>query len=247
MNRRSFLSTVGLGSLGLFTLRERTKGPPRITVWASERAARYDALPARAVSYLSAALEDAIDGVDVRYGGSVAVPTERAYELVVGGDWPATLAEETVGGRARLGDVNVLVTDGDMSNAPTGIGVPQVAAVGGARHIARMPPADEAASVLPFTYRSFATQVVLHECGHALGLRHGDGAVFESDGAAVVTPMVSAYAWASEEVRAEHFHAKHGACGATAAPADGQERRLKMRFSSCAQNRLRENGILVRG
>ncbi|MFB6155147.1 MAG: peptidase M10A and M12B matrixin and adamalysin [Haloferacaceae archaeon] len=246
MKRRQFLASVGLSSLGVFALRERTETPLRVTVWATERAADYDALPARAVGYLGAALR-AVDGrITVDYGGRVRVSTERAYDLVAGGEWPAVLAAQTATGRARVGDVNLLVTDGEMAHAPTGMGVPYVAAVGGARFVARMPPAAESSAVLAYSYPAFVTQVLLHECGHALGLRHRDGSVGDSDGAAVVSPMVSAYAWADDADREEHFGVGASACGATATVDGDRERRLRMRYSPCATERLRESEFLLR-
>lgn len=245
MRRRQFLASVGLSSLGVAALRERSETPLGVTVWTSGGAAGYDGLPARAVGYLRAALRAVDDRIAVDYGGRVRVSTERAYDLVAGGEWPAVLAAQTATGGARVGDVNLLVTDGEMARAPTGMGVPYVAAVGGARFLARMPPAGDSTAVLAYSYPAFVSQVLLHECGHALGLRHRDGSVGDSDGAAVVSPMVSAYAWADEPDREEHFGVEEGACGAAATVGGDRERRLRMRYSACATERLRESEFIL--
>lgn len=211
----------------------------RVTVWASERAASHEHLPERATGYVAAAVEAVLDDVTVTYGGSVAVSTERAYELLARGEWPRALAEKVAGGDDDVGGLNLLVTDGRMTVAPTGMGVPTLAAVGGARHIARMPPASETPPICPFSYPAFVTQVLVHECGHALGLNHDHGVVEEAGDAVRISPMVSGYAWASAEVRDRHFEADGCVCGGTYPDVGDRERLLMLRFSACARRQLR--------
>jgi len=74
-----------------------------------------------------------------------------------------------------------------MKQAPTGYGVPHIASVGGARHLAALESfddvvTDDARAIAPNTTPVRTMQVLLHEIGHALGLNHEDGVAFVSDG-----------------------------------------------------------------
>lgn len=235
MNRRHLLSSVGAAYLGLVgAVGSRAAAPPTVAVWTSEAASCYRGVADRATAYLGAALSEAVPDVEVSHAGSVPVSTERAYDLMASTEWPRTLA-----GTGDIADVNLLLTDGAMDHAPTGLGVPHVAAVGGAGDVAAMDPPEDAGSVVPYSWPAFATQVLLHECGHALGLDHDHGVVHATDDAVVASPMVSAYAWASADERAGQFAAGANACGESLPPPAGRERRLGLRFSDCALAALR--------
>jgi hypothetical protein len=237
VRRRRFLLSVGaVGGLGALGFGAR---PPErrvdVHVRLSETAAAYDGVRERARGYLRRALEPAVHDLDVTFGDPVSVSTEDAYDLVTGGEWPLRLAGDP-GDLAD--DVNLLVTDGDMSETPTGAGVPHVAAVGGARHLAQMPPAADAPDVMTHTPRAHVTQVLLHEVGHALGLDHDHGAITPIDDAVIVTPMVSAYAWLPAEVKERHFNHDRSACGHPFVDVGASRRDLALDYSPCAREAL---------
>lgn len=241
LNRRRFLalgagavSSVGLAHTG----EQALDGRIDVRVWFSEAADAHDGVRPRATGYLRRALAGLGDEVSVSVGGSVAVGTEDGYRVTASGEWPKTLATGAV---APVDDVNLLVTDGDMSTPPTGIGLPYVASVGGARYVARMPRPSESTDAVGFSKRALVTQILVHECGHALGLRHDDGEVLDRGDHAVVSPMVSGYMWAEESVREREFGHDASACG-TPYPdhLDGEDVRLAMTFSPCARRRVRQ-------
>lgn len=217
-------------------------GPIRIRVWFSERAAGYSALRDRIETYLDAAFAGLDKPVEVSFGGTVSVSTEDGYRVTASGEWPSKLVDSLGGGPGLpVRGVNLLVTDGSMNETPTGLGFPHVASVGGARHVAAMPPEATDRPVFPFTDRSHAAQVLIHECGHALGLQHDHGRIVDRDHAVVVTPMVSAYAWASEE--SGEFSAEASTCGSVYPDVGGKQGYLDMSFSACALTHLREGLI----
>lgn len=193
----------------------------------------------RVEGYLEDGFEDAALAVDVSYGGVTSFPTEDAHRLVTEGAWPRRLPAGVTDDRdAPVDDVNLLVTDGSMRRAPTGAGIPYVAAVGGARHIAGAPPPGDVERVVPDRPPARTVQILLHECGHALGLRHDHGTIRESEAAAVVSPMVSGYAWASGPVRRREFDFESNRCGRPYPSVAGREPRLRLRFDDCERRGL---------
>lgn len=155
MNRRRFLVATGVGgSLGLLgaggRYRER---PPTVAVWSSERAARYDALGERATGYLGAALGGLYGEVDLDLRErAIALESEQGTRLVEV-EWPRMVPAGGFGtGPVRpVGEVNLLVTDGDPGRAPAGYGMRSIAAVSGARFLAAMSPADGTPPVVPYS------------------------------------------------------------------------------------------------
>ncbi len=239
MRRREFLLGTGLlGTLGSAGVAATLTGDIDIRWWATERAARYPDLHDRVGGYLRACFGALSSSVSVTYGGTVSFYTENAYELVVDGVWPRYLVSGTASGQVTpVDDVNLLVTDSSMRLAPTGAGVPYVAAVGGARQIARAPPAESVGAVVPDTLPLRTVQILLHECGHALGLQHDHGTVrlaeTEPGTAAVVSPMVSGYAWATGLDERRHFTFETNRCGHPYPSVAGRLPRLRLRFDEC--------------
>ncbi|MFC6939684.1 peptidase M10A and M12B matrixin and adamalysin [Salinirubellus sp. GCM10025818] len=239
MNRRRFLALgVGtVGGLGLTHTGERAlDGRIDAKVWLSEAAASYDGIRPRLVGYVRRALDGVRGEVSVSIGGTVDVGTEDGYRVTASGEWPSKFATGAV---TPADDVNVLVTDGDMHTSPTGVGLPHIASVGGARHVARMSLPSETPDVVDFSKPALVTQIVIHECGHALGLRHNDGTVVEREDHVVVTPMVSSYIWAEESVRDRQFDYETSACGEPYPRVRRRDARLDLTFSPCARHRLR--------
>jgi hypothetical protein len=237
VNRRRFLALGAgtVGGAGLLAGERALDGRIDARVWFTEAADRHDGVRSRAVGYLRRALEE-FGETSVSVGGTVAVATEDGYGVTASGEWPSKLATGSV---APADDVNLLVTDGEMAAPPTGIGFPHVASVGGARHVARMPPPSETGPVVDFSKPALVTQIVVHECGHALGLRHNDGAVLDRGDHVVVTPMVSSYTWAEESVRDRRFDYEANACGAAYHDVSGRDVRLDLTFAPCARHRFR--------
>ena len=66
--------------------------------------------------------------------------------------------------------------------------------------------------------------------------RHG--AIHDDGEHVVVTPMVSAYAWASETVKDAHFDFEHSACGTPYVETEGADHYLSFDLSACARSRL---------
>lgn len=239
MNRRSFLGSVGatasLGVAGttLTLLSDRLS----VRVWFSDAAAEYEGLEERIEGYLGAALEPAVGEVAISFAeSSVSLPSEDDRD-VLADQWPKTV----LGGVVGLADVdpvsgvNLLVTDGDPTRQPSGFARPRVAATTGARYVASMPPAEETPAAVPYSLEAASTQLLLHECGHALGIGHDHGSVVVRDGAVVASPMVSSYYWAGPPVRKKHLNPERNACG-TSYPTGGPvgERRLRLRYADCA-------------
>ncbi|WP_254764837.1 peptidase M10A and M12B matrixin and adamalysin [Natrinema marinum] len=241
MKRRVFLGTLGsAASLGTLAYTSRRSAETlAVRVWLSERAAVYDGVAARIRAYLEAMLSLEHWSLEVSIGGAVAVSTEDAARVTSRGEWPMAVASGALGRRdiEPVSDVNLLVTDGSMEHAPTGYGLPHVASVGGARHIADLEPFDELVtdrdrSVVPNTTPARTMQVLVHEVGHALGLNHRHGVAFLYDGAVVATPMLSAYAWDPAYDR-DRLH-----CGTPIPSAADRPRKFSLAFSSCARREL---------
>ncbi|WP_252698382.1 hypothetical protein [Natronosalvus vescus] len=132
-------------------------------------------------------------------------------------------------------DVNLLVTDGAMEHAPTGIGVYNLASVGGARYLERVPPRAEIADIVPYESSMQVMQVLLHEIGHVLGLAHEHGSIESIDEGTVASPMVSTYAWVDERGQ---FSADQCACGGLYPERRDGNYYLSFDFSTCAREKL---------
>lgn len=244
MDRRAFLGTLGAAiSAGLLGRRALAVDDPLVVrVWTSERAAAHDEVGERVRGYLRAALEPAVGAVEVQLAADrVALPREDG-RAVLARRWPRLVLEGAGGLRGidPVGGVNLLVTDGDPTSRPAGFARPHVAASTGAAAISRMDPAAETPPTVPYSVPAAATQLLLHECGHALGLDHDHGAAYEADGAVVATPMVSSYLWASESVREKYLRPAANVCGDRYPPADADgERQLHLRYAECVHDTMR--------
>lgn len=242
LRRREFLAAAGVASGlgGLGFLRSRDEPTIDVRVWATERAAAYDTLPDRITGYVERAFAHSRTPVAVSFGGSVPVPYEDAYRLMMYGRWPLTLG----GGLVGLGsvdpvdDVNLLVTDSPIDTWPTGAGSPHAAAVGGADLLRQAPPVDEVDDVVDDHRALRAMQILLHECGHALGLKHDHGSIIDRRDEVVVSPMVSGYAWETGPVREREFDFDRNRCGDPYPSVDGKRGRLLMRFAGCEADRI---------
>ena len=238
MNRRTFLGAVGsVGGLGVLAVTTRSPVDDlEVRFWLSERAAEY-AIVDRIADYLGLALDLENWQVDVSCGGVVPVSIEDGASVTIRGEWPARLVAGAMGRGPvdPVSDVNLLVTDGDVREAPTGFGVPHVASVGGARLLAEVPPSDGRPDPIPYSRPDRVMQVLVHEVGHALGLRHGHGDAYEHGDGVVATPMLSAYAWDSG-------YDHRSCCGAVVPETEGRGRKLTYAFSDCARRELEAYG-----
>ncbi|WP_436909281.1 hypothetical protein [Halosimplex marinum] len=243
MNRRAFLASAGV-ALSLSAAGRRVANEPDpvvVRVWFSESAVTHDALEDRVEGYLGGALADALGAVEIEFAGSTVALPHEGGKASLATDWPMTVAEGTVGMADvdPVGGVNLLVTDGDPRKQPAGYARPHVAAATGGAYIARMPPAEEAPAVVPYSVPAAATQLLLHEVGHALGATHAHGTARREGDALVASPMVGSYLWASERVREAQL-ADGSACGGAYPSDDGaSERRLGLRYADCATRALR--------
>ncbi|MXV60897.1 peptidase M10A and M12B matrixin and adamalysin [Natronorubrum sp. JWXQ-INN-674] len=245
MKRRVFLGATGsLASVG--TLAYTTREPIEtleIRFWLSERAASYDGAVDRIFEYLDALLSLEFWTLDLSFGGTVQVSTEDGARVTSRGEWPAAILSGAIGRRdiTPAADVNVLVTDGQMTQAPTGYGLPHIASVGGARHIAALeslgellssPDADADRKIVPNRRTTRTMQILVHEIGHALGLGHDHGVSFRYGDAIVATPMLSSYAWTDD------YDGDQSRCGTSYADPAGRSRKLSLAFSACARREL---------
>lgn len=256
VRRRLFLGGLGsllsLGTLG--TLGYATRSPAEtleVRIWLSEGAARYDAVEGRLLEYLGALLGYEYWQLELSYGGVVSVSTEDGARVTINGEWPKILAAGALGARDLdpVADVNLLVTDGQMTTAPTGFAIPQTASVGGARYLATLPPFDALETVrdgdsihrvVENERRTRTIQILLHELGHALGLEHDHGVAFRDGDAVVATPMLSSYAWDPT------YEGARSRCGTVYPSTDGRDRTLSLTFSACAQRELEVyNGVFL--
>ncbi|WP_255171615.1 peptidase M10A and M12B matrixin and adamalysin [Natrononativus amylolyticus] len=236
MKRRAVLGTIGsLASLGVIGYATRDPVDAlEVRFWLSERAATYPDVVDRISEYLSFALDLEYWSLELTYGGVVAVDTEDGADVTRRGEWPALVAAGTLG-RGEIepvGDVNLLVTDGQMQTAPTGFGMPHVASVGGARYISRLEPLDslsEPGESVTYSTPNRVMQVLIHEAGHALGLGHDHGVVHRRESTDVATPMLSTYAWDPE------YEGDRSRCGAIYPTDEPVARKLSFSFSQCAQ------------
>lgn len=249
MNRRAFLGAVGsVASLGTLAYATRAGGETlEVRVWFSNRAADYDNVPDRIREYLGRILNLGFWTVELSIGGTVPVSTEDGAQVTRRGEWPLAVAAGAIGARnlEPAADVNLLVTDGEMTHAPTGYGLPRVASVGGARYIDDLEPFDELFGgdsgseaepdprrIAPMTDATRTMQVLVHEVGHTLGLGHEHGVAFRDGDAVVATPMISAYAFDPDH------ETDRSRCGIDYPDPTGRERALSFAFSSCARREL---------
>lgn len=244
MTRRAVLLGVGgLASLGLIGTVRPCHDPRSIRLWASERASTYPAVLELAADLVSVALDAAGVAATVTIDETpVALASdddERSRRVT----WPRLVLGGALGvGRIDpVRDVNLLVTDGDATGPTAGYAIPRIAALAGARHLVDLPPADRRRPVIEHTVPAMIAQLLLHECGHALGLEHDHGTISHDGGTAIVSPMVSGYAWATASVRRRQLPGSANACGEPLQPVTDQVRRLSLRYSDCAATALRQH------
>lgn len=241
MKRRKFLLAAGIaGSLG--ATRGWASAPARplgVKVWFDEASASYPGVGERVAGFLRSALEHAGREVVIEFPPST-VTFDADRWTVMRRAWPGTVLSSLAGAGpvdpAR--DVNLLVTDDAVDGAWAGYAMAHVAAIGGARHLAAMPPADRTPKVVEPTVPAATTQLLLHECGHALGLAHRHGTLATDGETAIASPMVGTYPWADESVRRRQFDFDRGACGQPYPAVGSKQRRLALRYGDCAGRHL---------
>lgn len=239
MKRRRLLARCGAaGCLPALWFIQR---PPRrsieIRYWLSQRGAAYD-VHERIPEYVTTALFPIFETVNVSFGGVVDVQTEHGYDVTASGEWPRLVAEGHLRSTAvdPVRDVNLLLTDGSMRHAPTGVAAYHLASVGGARHLEGVPPRERVDDVVPYERALLVMQILIHEIGHVLGLAHDHGSIERIDGAIVASPMVSSYAWMDDT---DQFDGVECACGTVYPDTSEGDRYLSFVFSDCAMEKLR--------
>lgn len=244
MKRRAFLGGAGAAlSAGLVGRTALGRSEElHVRVWFSTAADEYDAVRARVRGYLRAALEPPVDRLRVELvENPVALPAEGGRQ-VLARHWLGRVVRGAggLGDVDPVGGVNLLVTDGDPTAQPAGFARPHVAATTGAAALSRLPPAETSPAAVDYSIRAAAAQLLLHECGHALGLSHGHGSATEDGTSVSASPMVGSYLWAGEDVRRSHLGDSDNACGDSLPPAGATgQRRLELRYSACAIAALR--------
>lgn len=241
MKRRKFLLAAGIaGSLG--ATRGWAASPDRplaVKVWFDEAAAAYPSVGERVGGYVRRALVDAGREATVEHARSTLAFDGDRW-TVMRRAWPRMVLSSLVGAGpvdpAR--DVNLLVTDDAVDGEWAGYASTNVAALGGARHLAAMPPVERTPGVVEPTLPAATAQLLLHECGHALGLAHRHGSLTTDGGTAIASPMVGAYPWATEAVRRRQFGFERSACGQPYPAVDSKRRRLGLRYGDCAGRQL---------
>lgn len=234
--------------LGLLGYRLRSPGPDfDVAVWFSEAAADHADLEDRVVGLLEPALAEPAPGATVGVRSRPVPLEEEQGRRLVTETWPRLVVAGFLGrGPVRpVGAVNVLVTDGDPSSDPAGYGMWRVAAVTGARYLARLPPTIRETAVSDYSTSAAVAQLLLHECGHALGLAHDHGEVTVEGDAVTASPMVGSYAWADEDVARRQVGSGQNACGDALSSGNERQRRLALRYSDCARRAVHGGTSLV--
>lgn len=228
-----------LGFAGL--ARRRPPEELEVRIWVTEGAAAHPDVAERAAGYVRQALEAAGMAVVLSFGESPVAPSTEDDQRVRRMGWPRMVLEGAVG----LGDidpardVNLLLTDGDAIGETAGYASENIAAVAGAKHLAEMAPADQTPAVVDYSAPTAITQLLLHECGHALGLTHDHGAVVVEGDTTTVSPMIGGYAWAPGAVRKREFDDETNACNEPVPPVTDHHRRLSIDYSGCAETAIR--------
>lgn len=231
-----------LTSLGIAT---KFRGGPEVIqgkIWLTEGATTYPGVSNRACEYLTRAIEGAGVDLDLSVGSTaVTMPMNddiRNFRVA----WPRKVIEGAVGigeiNPAR--DINLLISDGRGIGTLAGYGMHNVAAVSGARHIQAMPPASETPAVVDYSVPATLTQLLVHECGHALGLSHHDGSIMSGGSTIAVSPMISGYPWMSATARAGNFDERGRVCSGSVPIVEGKNRKLSLQYSECAKAKIRQ-------
>lgn len=241
VGRRDLLAGIGggLGALGVLGAGLRVDEGD-VAIWLSEAATDYADLPDRILDVLEPAFAEAgLDATVSVRSRPVPLAAEQGATLMRE-QWPLLVARGYLrSGPVRPpGRVNVLVTDGDPGSDPAGYGMWRVAAVTGAGSLADLPETVRETAVVDYSVPSAVAQLLLHECGHALGLEHEHGEVRHRGDGAVASPMVGGYAWAATDVRRRQVGRAANVCGGSLAPGGPGHRRLALRYGDCASQRV---------